>query len=183
MHAFASMCRTATSTRYYRDESLPQLAAAEAALKAAGLAFTRHIHVGDAAGIIAKLAADHGCARIVMGTHGRSALAEAVLGSVSHRVLQLARARCCWSNERAMNDGSARRLDLPIAGMTGPPARHASRKYSTACPGSLPASISLPSAHRCCFSRMKRRRSRWSRRSAGRFFRCRRSRSSWRSAA
>ena len=63
--------------RYYRDESLPQLAVAEAALKAAGLAFTRHIHVGDAAGIIAKLAADQGCARIVMGTHGRSALAEA----------------------------------------------------------------------------------------------------------
>ena len=75
MHAFASMCRKETSSAITAT-SLPQLAAAEAALKAAGLAFTRHIHVGDAAGIIAKLAADHGCARIVMGTHGRSALAE-----------------------------------------------------------------------------------------------------------
>lgn len=77
--------------RYYREESLTQLADAEAALKAAGLAFARHIHVGDASAIIARQAAEHGCDYIVMGTHGRSALAEAVLGSVSHHVLQQAR--------------------------------------------------------------------------------------------
>lgn len=76
--------------RYYREESLPHLSAAEAALNAAGLAFTRHIHVGDAAEIIAKLAREYGCTHIAMGSHGRSALADVALGSVSHRVLKLA---------------------------------------------------------------------------------------------
>lgn len=76
--------------RYYREESLPHLAVAEAVLEAAGLAFTRHIHVGEAAEVIAKLARDYGCSHIVMGTHGRSVLADVALGSVSHRVLKLA---------------------------------------------------------------------------------------------
>lgn len=79
-----------TLESYYRDESLPHLAAAEAALAAAGVVFSRHIHVGEAADVIAHLAAELGCDWIIMGNQGRSAVADAVLGSVAHRVLHLA---------------------------------------------------------------------------------------------
>jgi nucleotide-binding universal stress UspA family protein len=73
---------------YYRDESLPHLAEAERIL--AGLPFTRHIHVGDAAEVVARLAGELACDWIVVGNQGRSAAANAVLGSVAQRILQLA---------------------------------------------------------------------------------------------
>ncbi|HEX5803334.1 MAG TPA: universal stress protein [Azospira sp.] len=73
--------------RYYRDESAAQLASAERLLAAAGVACTRHIHVGPAAEVIVRVAEELGCAEIVLGNLGRSALAEAVLGSVAHAVL------------------------------------------------------------------------------------------------
>lgn len=79
-----------TLASYCREESQPHLAAAECALKAGGIAFTRHLHVGEAADVVAHLAAELECDWIVMGNKGRSAIAEAVLGSVSHRVLHLA---------------------------------------------------------------------------------------------
>ena len=75
---------------YHREESLPHLASAESALAAAGVAFTRHIHVGEPADVVARVAAELGCDLIVMGNQGRSAVADAVLGSVAHRVLRLA---------------------------------------------------------------------------------------------
>lgn len=79
-----------TLENYYREESLPHLAVAESALYTAGLVFTRHIHVGEAADVVARVADELACDWIVMGNKGRSAVAEAVLGSVSHRVLHLA---------------------------------------------------------------------------------------------
>lgn len=79
-----------TLENYYREESSPHLASAEQALAAAGVTFTRHVHVGEAADVVARVAADLACDWIVMGNQGRSAVAEAVLGSVSHRVLHLA---------------------------------------------------------------------------------------------
>lgn len=79
-----------TLDSYYREESLPHLATAENALTAAGVAFVRHIHVGEPADVVARVSAELGCDLIVMGNQGRSAVADAVLGSVSHRVLKLA---------------------------------------------------------------------------------------------
>ncbi|MCP5268847.1 MAG: universal stress protein [Zoogloeaceae bacterium] len=75
---------------YYREESLPHLASAEAALNAAGIAYTRHIHVGDPAELVVSVAADLACGWIVMGNQGRAAVVDAVLGSVAHRALRLA---------------------------------------------------------------------------------------------
>ena len=79
-----------TLESYYREESRPHLMSAENALTAAGLDFKRHIHVGEAADVVVRVATELGCDWIVMGSKGRSAVAEAVLGSVSHRVLHLA---------------------------------------------------------------------------------------------
>lgn len=76
--------------RYYREEGEAQLAAAEATLRDAGIDFVRHLHVGDPGEVIVQLAHELGCDWIVVGNQGRSALADAVIGSVSRRVLKLA---------------------------------------------------------------------------------------------
>lgn len=75
---------------YYREEGEAQLAPVAAILKAADQAFTPHIHVGQPAEVIAKFAREQGCDLICMGSHGRTALMEAVMGSVASRVLQVA---------------------------------------------------------------------------------------------
>jgi len=78
-----------TLQSYYREEAEACLASARQQLTAAGLVFTAHIHVGQPAEVIAKLAGDFGCTMIVMGTHGRGAMASLVTGSVAARVLHL----------------------------------------------------------------------------------------------
>ena len=79
-----------TLENYYREESLPHLASAEQQLTAAGIEFTRHIHVGEPADVVLRVASELVCDWIVMGNKGHGAVAELVLGSVSHRVLSLA---------------------------------------------------------------------------------------------
>ena len=76
---------------YYREESEAQLVAARALFDAAELPYTLHIHVGEAAETIVKLAGDLDCDLIFMGNHGRGALPNAILGSVATKVLHLAR--------------------------------------------------------------------------------------------
>lgn len=74
---------------YYQDESLKELAEARARLDRAGVAYRHHVVIGDlAAETIAHFAREHGIGQILMCTHGRSAVADLVLGSVAKGVLQ-----------------------------------------------------------------------------------------------
>ena len=74
---------------YYRDEGHRSLEAPLARAKSAGLNVTSHIGVGDPAKIIIDYVADKKADEIVMGSHGRGALAGAFVGSVAQKVVHL----------------------------------------------------------------------------------------------
>ncbi len=76
--------------RYYREEGESVLGEARKRLAESGFPVTQHIHVGHPAEIVVKLAEELGCELICLGTHGRGAIAGAVLGSVANKVLHLA---------------------------------------------------------------------------------------------
>jgi len=75
--------------RYYQEEGESNLAAARKRLDAAGLTYEPHILVGPIAETIVKHATDAGCELICIGSHGRSELGKAMLGSVATKVLHL----------------------------------------------------------------------------------------------
>ncbi len=76
--------------RHYREESEAEMLPVRQALKAAGIVFVPHIHVGEPAPVIVKLAGELACALILMGTHGRGMIGNAMLGSVAAKVVHLA---------------------------------------------------------------------------------------------
>lgn len=78
-----------TLNAYYLEESQASLAEAQKRLDAAGRFHTTHIHVGRPAEVIARLASELSCDLIIIGTHGRSALAGLAMGSVASQTLHI----------------------------------------------------------------------------------------------
>jgi nucleotide-binding universal stress UspA family protein len=73
---------------YHHEEGMKALAPARAKLDAAGVAYTPHVFVGDAAEVIVQFAREQGIGEIVMGSHNRSELTQLLLGSVAREVLR-----------------------------------------------------------------------------------------------
>lgn len=75
---------------HYRDAGNQALAEALARVEQAGLACTPHIAVGHIAQTINHYAAELGVGLVVIGTHGRTGLRKAVMGSVATEVIRQA---------------------------------------------------------------------------------------------
>jgi nucleotide-binding universal stress UspA family protein len=75
--------------KYYREEGESMLAAARKALDAARVPYEAHVLVGPVAEAIVKHANDKRCDLIYIGTHGRSALGKALIGSTATKVLHM----------------------------------------------------------------------------------------------
>lgn len=71
---------------YYRDEGVQDLKSARGKLDSAGVPYQWHVAVGRIAETILHFARQHQAERIVMGTHGRTALGHLMLGSVASAV-------------------------------------------------------------------------------------------------
>jgi nucleotide-binding universal stress UspA family protein len=76
--------------RHLREQGEDESAAARALLDEAGVIYDFDIVFGAPAEVIVRLAGERGCAEIVMGTRGLGDVENAFLGSVAHRVIQLA---------------------------------------------------------------------------------------------
>lgn len=74
---------------YHQEESEKAQQQACALLAAAGVKTVCHHEVGMPAEVITQLADTLQCERIVMGTYGRGALKEFLVGSVTLKVIQL----------------------------------------------------------------------------------------------
>jgi len=77
------------TTAFHRQESEQALQGARQVLDAAGIKYRCHIKVGNIAETITALATSLQCDQIVMGTHGRGAFKEFVMGSIPLKVLTL----------------------------------------------------------------------------------------------
>jgi len=76
--------------QYHEDEGLKALQPARDLLDKAGIAYTYHVSVGDPVEAIISHCKQQGCSQIVIARHGLGAVAGVLLGSIAHKVIQLA---------------------------------------------------------------------------------------------
>jgi nucleotide-binding universal stress UspA family protein len=77
--------------RYYDEEGQANLEKASNALGRAGVAFTSRVLVGPIAESLERHARETGCDMIMLGTRGMSAGANALLGSISTKLMHIAK--------------------------------------------------------------------------------------------
>lgn len=76
----------------HQEDGIKALAAARKMLDDAGITYKTHVFVGDPAEVAARFANEQGVDEIVMGTRGQNQLSHMLLGSVSQKILHLAKA-------------------------------------------------------------------------------------------
>lgn len=74
---------------FHRETGEAALAQARQKLDAAGLAYSAHIMIGEAAPTLVEVAKDKGCSLIVMGAHGFGSVVGLFMGSITTKVVQL----------------------------------------------------------------------------------------------
>lgn len=76
---------------FHREESEKTTQEACRLLDAAGAKYTCHHEVGNVAEVITNLAESLNCDQIVMGTHGRGAFKDFLMGSITMKVVNLSK--------------------------------------------------------------------------------------------
>ncbi|QAU35600.1 universal stress protein [Janthinobacterium sp. 17J80-10] len=76
----------------HQEDGAKALASASKTLDDAGIPYMPHVFVGDPAEVVARFANEQGIDEIVMGARGQNQLSTLLLGSVSLKILNLARA-------------------------------------------------------------------------------------------
>lgn len=74
---------------FHREAGEAALVQARQKLDAAGLAYSAHIMIGEAAPTLVEVAKDKGCSLIVMGAHGFGSVVGLFMGSVTTKVVHL----------------------------------------------------------------------------------------------
>jgi nucleotide-binding universal stress UspA family protein len=74
---------------FHLDEAHKCMKRACEILNEAGLHYTKHVYVGHAAQVIAEVAKELHCDKVIMGTHGYSTIKQLMMGSISHAAIHL----------------------------------------------------------------------------------------------
>ena len=72
---------------FHLDEAHKCMKRARELLNEAGLHYTKHVYVGHAAQVIATVAKELRCDKVIMGTHGYGTIRQLMMGSVSHAAI------------------------------------------------------------------------------------------------